>query len=70
MKAVGEIMAIGRTFAEALQKGVRSLEIGISGFGSSAEYGYSLVPLPPAMITAWLTVPGRVTRDTWWVASG
>jgi carbamoyl-phosphate synthase large subunit len=37
MKAVGEIMAIGRTFAEALQKGVRSLEIGISGFGSKLE---------------------------------
>jgi carbamoyl-phosphate synthase large subunit len=37
MKAVGEVMAIGRTFAEALQKGVRSLEIGISGFGSKLE---------------------------------
>jgi carbamoyl-phosphate synthase large subunit len=31
MKSVGEIMAIGRTFKEALQKGLRSLEIGISG---------------------------------------
>jgi carbamoyl-phosphate synthase large subunit len=27
-------MAIGRTFPEALQKGIRSLDIGISGFGS------------------------------------
>jgi carbamoyl-phosphate synthase large subunit len=34
MKAVGEVMAIGRTFAEALQKAVRSLDIGISGLGS------------------------------------
>ena len=34
MKAVGEVMAIGRTFPEALQKGVRSLDIGIDGFGS------------------------------------
>lgn len=34
MKAVGEVMAIGRTFPEALQKGIRSLDIGISGFGS------------------------------------
>ena len=33
MKAVGEVMAIGRTFPEALQKGVRSLDIGIDGFG-------------------------------------
>jgi carbamoyl-phosphate synthase large subunit len=33
MKAVGEVMAIGRTFNEALQKAIRSLDIGISGFG-------------------------------------
>src|ERR687890_2256958 len=31
MKSVGEAMAIGRTFAEALQKGLRSLETGLSG---------------------------------------
>jgi len=31
MKSVGEAMAIGRTFKEALQKGLRSLEIGFSG---------------------------------------
>ncbi len=31
MKSVGETMAIGRTFKEALQKGFRSLEIGVSG---------------------------------------
>lgn len=35
MKAVGEVMAIGRTFPEALQKGIRALDIGISGFGSN-----------------------------------
>lgn len=33
MKSVGEAMAIGRTFKEALQKGVRSLEIGRDGLG-------------------------------------
>ncbi len=33
MKSVGEAMAIGRTFKEALQKGLRSLETGRSGFG-------------------------------------
>jgi len=32
MKSVGEVMAIGRTFKEALQKGLRGLETGISGF--------------------------------------
>jgi carbamoyl-phosphate synthase large subunit len=31
MKSVGEAMAIGRTFAEALQKALRSLETGLSG---------------------------------------
>lgn len=31
MKSVGEAMAIGRTFKEALQKGLRSLEIGVHG---------------------------------------
>ncbi|RLT38172.1 MAG: carbamoyl-phosphate synthase large subunit, partial [Chloroflexi bacterium] len=33
MKSVGEVMAIGRTFKEALQKGVRGLEIGRDGLG-------------------------------------
>jgi carbamoyl-phosphate synthase large subunit len=33
MKSVGEAMAIGRTFKEALQKGVRSMEVKRFGFG-------------------------------------
>jgi carbamoyl-phosphate synthase large subunit len=37
MKSVGEIMAIGRTFKEALQKGLRSLEIGRSGLGADGK---------------------------------
>ena len=32
MKSVGEVMAIGRTFKESLQKALRGLEIGVSGF--------------------------------------
>ncbi len=36
MKSVGETMAIGRTFKEALQKAVRSLEIGRFGLSSNA----------------------------------
>ncbi|MHA2283351.1 MAG: carbamoyl-phosphate synthase (glutamine-hydrolyzing) large subunit [Promethearchaeota archaeon] len=32
MKSVGEIMAIGRTFEEVLQKGIRMLDIGMKGF--------------------------------------
>ncbi len=31
MKSVGEIMAIGQTFEEAIQKGVRMLDIGVQG---------------------------------------
>jgi len=32
MKSVGEVMAIGRTFQESMQKALRGLEVGISGF--------------------------------------
>ncbi|MCL4536450.1 MAG: carbamoyl-phosphate synthase large subunit [Nitrospirae bacterium] len=32
MKSVGEVMSIGRTFKESLQKALRSLEIGSAGF--------------------------------------
>src|ERR1700738_4395710 len=36
MKSVGEAMAIGRTFAESLQKALRSLETGLSGLDEIA----------------------------------
>ncbi len=44
MKSVGETMSIGRTFKEALQKGLRSLEtgrygLGADGRGISKKYG-------------------------------
>ena len=34
MKSVGEAMAIGRSFCEALQKGLRSMETGLNGLDS------------------------------------
>ncbi len=37
MRSVGETMAIGRTFKEAFQKGLRSLEIGRFGFGADGR---------------------------------
>ncbi|MBU4011694.1 MAG: carbamoyl-phosphate synthase large subunit, partial [Proteobacteria bacterium] len=37
MKSIGETMAIGRTFKEALQKGLRSLEIGRFGLGADGK---------------------------------
>jgi carbamoyl-phosphate synthase large subunit len=43
MKSVGEVMAIGRTFVEALQKGFRSLEVDLHGLGAD---GAREVPLP------------------------
>ncbi|MDD3064674.1 MAG: carbamoyl-phosphate synthase large subunit [Endomicrobiaceae bacterium] len=33
MKSVGETMALGRTFKEAIQKAIRGLEVGRSGYG-------------------------------------
>ncbi len=37
MKSVGEVMAIGRTFKEALQKAIRGLEIGRAGLGADGN---------------------------------
>ena len=37
MKGVGEVMAIGRTFEEALQKALRALEIGRYGLGCDGK---------------------------------
>ena len=45
MKSVGEAMAIGRTFKEALQKGLRSLELkryGLGGDGCDKVFGRAL----------------------------
>ena len=39
MKSVGEAMAIGRTFAESLQKGLRSMETGLTGLNEIAIPG-------------------------------
>ncbi|WP_267256856.1 carbamoyl-phosphate synthase large subunit [Coxiella endosymbiont of Ornithodoros maritimus] len=37
MKSVGEVMAIGRTFQESLQKAIRGLEVGIYGLESKIK---------------------------------
>ncbi|MCL4768214.1 MAG: carbamoyl-phosphate synthase large subunit [Hyphomicrobiaceae bacterium] len=39
MKSVGEVMAIGRTFAESLQKALRSMETGLTGLDDVAFEG-------------------------------
>lgn len=38
MRAVGEVMSIGKTYKEALQKAVRSLEIGRYGLGFAKDF--------------------------------
>jgi carbamoyl-phosphate synthase large subunit len=38
MRAVGEVMSIGKTYKEALQKSIRSLEIGRSGLGFAKDF--------------------------------
>jgi carbamoyl-phosphate synthase large subunit len=38
MKSVGEVMALGRTFQEALQKALRSLEIGAFGLETAGSF--------------------------------
>ena len=45
MKSVGEVMAIGRTFKEAFQKGLRGLEIKAAGFESIKAKGDLLTNL-------------------------
>ncbi len=44
MKSVGESMAIGRTFKEALQKGLRALEIGRAGWVVGARLSDDRLP--------------------------
>ena len=48
MQSVGESMAIGRTFNEALQKGLRSLEIGVAGLETR---GYPRERMPELLRT-------------------
>jgi len=57
MKSVGEAMSIGRTFKAALQKGIRSLEIGRSGWGSLEQD--DAAPLSDAELEQALRVPNR-----------
>jgi carbamoyl-phosphate synthase large subunit len=40
MKSVGEVMAIGRHFEEALQKGLRMLEIGANGLVANSNFNF------------------------------
>ncbi len=54
MKSVGEVMAIGRTIHESLQKALRGLETGLTGFDEVA----SLAGASDEEIAAALSIPG------------
>ena len=56
MKSVGECMAIGRSFAESIQKALRSLETGLTGFNEIAIPGAS-GPDAKDAVRAQLTQP-------------
>ena len=57
MKSVGEAMSIGRTFKEALQKGIRSLEIGRYGLGFDGKDYLLPEPKDEVELTHKLVVP-------------
>ncbi len=62
MKSVGETMAIGRTFKEAMQKGLRSLEIGRFGLGGDGKdpvgfFGHGGKEMPTFVIEQKLATP-------------
>ncbi len=63
MKSVGEVMAIGRTFQESLQKALRGLEVGVNGFDSIADASH---PEVFSEIKAQLITPGP--DRIWYVA--
>ena len=63
MKSVGEVMAIGRTFQESIQKALRGLEIGVDGFTEILDQHR---PDPHIALKHELGVPGP--RRLWFVA--
>ncbi len=66
MKSVGEVMAIGRTFQESLQKAIRGLEIDRCGLESPSgkRAGEPFTPAERARVDAEIRVP-RAHRLFW-----
>jgi carbamoyl-phosphate synthase large subunit len=61
MQSVGEVMAIGRTFPESLQKGLRSLEQGRLGLNCDAgEAAYDDMPIDELLAQACIGTPERI----------
>lgn len=51
MRAVGEVMSIGKTYKEAFQKAIRSLEIGRAGLGFARDFHQRSLPELMEMLT-------------------
>jgi carbamoyl-phosphate synthase large subunit len=63
MQAVGEVMAIGRTFPESLQKAIRSLELGYDGLGCHAGEDHLIAEFTDdesLLVQAAIPTPDRV----------
>jgi carbamoyl-phosphate synthase large subunit len=63
MQAVGEVMAIGRTFPESLQKAIRSLELGYDGLGCHAGEDHLIAEFADdelLLVQAAIPTPDRV----------
>ena len=61
MQSVGEVMSIGRTFPESLQKGLRSLEIGRLGLNADpAEDAYGELTDAELLAAAAVPTPERI----------
>jgi carbamoyl-phosphate synthase large subunit len=58
MKSVGEAMAIGRNFAESLQKALRSMETGLTGLNEvEIDGGDNEDPIDPGAVKAAIAQP-------------
>jgi len=68
MKSVGEVMAIGRTFKEALQKAIRSLEIDSYGFEQKIKIQGKPTPVQIKLIQEKLRIPN--SQRLWFIADG
>ena len=63
MQSVGEVMAIGRTFPESLQKGMRSLENGRLGLNCDpAEAALDEIHDDALLAAAAIATPARITQ--------
>ncbi len=63
MKSVGEVMAIGRTFQESVQKALRGLETGLTGFDEMDIAGIDDAEDPSAVKAAVVRALGLPTPD-------